>query len=249
MSVEETRARYIITIEVSQLESPPTEEKEQARSDIRKSIPSGGIVAKFAPPQTTTEEPPRALTDERTVFTKMNTGSSLSRRRGNLLATGGADYDQERNRMTASVITAMGAGDRSEISRLGVDFRVEGNESRSAIVVATGEYEGLLTAVGSAASELSLSLNIVDQSTNAKLSTEIVSESGSIKDWKKRQGDFREGVQTLLRPDVEYTAYVELESYVDCYGVGEASTDFGPQDNDRAEPPHGVELESIEIVV
>jgi hypothetical protein len=276
VQVEQTDANYIIRINHSELDSPSPEAKQEAESELKQTLetsrrelemnpPEGSVIGLGSIDRDTDENgggtefsvilgeilenisvsPIQLGRDE--SLRNMEIGGTSSSKTGSMLSLGSSHFITDENRATASLLAIAGVGNERTASWIGTPFEVEGTGSEIAMVEILGEYKGKLTAAGQASSSgINVQFGIRDITTGAVYSKDILRDQASTT-WKTIHEEFHQGMPVLLESDSSYVCYAKIETEINSFGLGEASADFGPEDNDRMDPPGGLKVDEIYI--
>lgn len=136
----------------------------------------------------------------------------------------------------AALVCSGGAGSATRMAAVGSKFEVSG--TGDVTINANGWYNGAMTAAG-ASTEARIFFELKDETRGSYLTpgSDIFSKSfGAYNAHETGQTYYSQPLHTTLNDGHTYFAYVTVEATVSADGVGEASSDFGPQDGDSDNP-------------
>lgn len=168
------------------------------------------------------------------IFTNADYGNSGTSSWGLAPNIKGADYiKSSRTARQAVLLGPGGAGGAGAWAWIGKTFTVSGSGSRAANIRMTGYLYGLTSAFqtgGSASSEVYLVVK--DTTTGTTYNTLVYSASKSALGYDLVDKSFNNGIGINLQAGHSYIAYLSVAGSASVTGVGEAGSDFGPQDGD-----------------
>lgn len=132
----------------------------------------------------------------------------------------------------ASLVGPGGYGGAGAWCWVGKSFHVYGSGSQTANVMMPGHLWGLTTAFAGGSSNSNVDLVVKDVTTGTEYTTNVYSQSAGGVGWFEVDKDFNSGVTVNLQAGHDYVVYLEVQTSASVYGVGEAGSDFGPQDGD-----------------
>jgi len=154
---------------------------------------------------------------------------------GGVMALYGSDYILTENKARAATVCGpFGVGGAGAWAWVGKSFYVWGSGSQKATIWMEGHLLGLTSAVlGSAYSKVSLVL--YDRTADVRYTAVIYEKLADGAGWFTVDKDFGYGISGVsLQGGHMYTVYLEVRTSAAIYGMGEAGSDFGPQDLDYA---------------
>jgi len=110
-----------------------------------------------------------------------------------------------------------------------------------------GHLYGLTTAVAGGSSNSNVDLVVKDMTTGTEYTTNVYSQSAGGVGLFEVDEDFNSGITVDLQAEQDYVVYLELQTSASVYGVGEARSDFGPQDPDIVYDGEGAWYSSVTI--
>lgn len=152
-----------------------------------------------------------------------------------------------KDQVEAALVCSGGWGSATRMAAIGMKFEVNG--TGGATLNANGWYNGALTATD-ASTEARIYFELHDQTNDSFITSgsSIFSKSfGGYNTYDTGQTYFSHPLQTTLSDGHRYFAYVTVEATVSSHGVGMASSDFGPQDDDNDNPDQCCRVENIYI--
>lgn len=162
----------------------------------------------------------------------MTTGDQGGWSSGITINAAGSNYDLGADKATAACVSGT-IGLSGSVTRwawVGVPFTA--SQSGAANVIAEGNVHGLLTAAGSTSTNVLVEIRVKDQTTGTVFKDEILSQGGGGYAADTVDESFNSGTNLNLTGGHNYIAYVYLETSITLAGIGQAGSDFGPQDLD-----------------
>lgn len=149
---------------------------------------------------------------------------------------GGKKANLIEDQAEAALVCSGGAGSATRMAAVGSKFEVNG--TGDVTINANGWYNGALTA-SDASTEARIFFELQDQTRGSYITpgSDIFSKSfGGYNAHDTGQTYYSQPLHTTLNDGHTYFAYVAVEATVSSNGIGEASSDFGPQDDDSDNP-------------
>lgn len=143
------------------------------------------------------------------------------------------DYNTSTRKAESTVVLGpVGYGNAWAVGGVGKLFYVTGEGSQSANIRFTGDYLGLLSAVGGGSASVLLELMLYDYDTESKPRTTVLNRSVSAAGWDQYDSNFNQTLPVVLQAGHSYCAYIQVQGSCGIVVEAEAGSDFGDEDYD-----------------